>query len=132
MSSWREIVQQVQARAGKRCEYCRMHQTLQGATFHVEHVVPSSRGGSSTLDNLAWACPICTLRNSPRISVVARATGAVFPLFHPRRESWGELFQFRGSQIGGQTPTGPATVAALDLNPPRRLLIRQAEQLFGL
>jgi len=30
------------------------------------------------------------------------------------------------------TPTGRATVALLYLNHPRRLLIRQAEELFGL
>ena len=28
-----------------------------GATFHVEHIVPTSRGGTSELDNLAWCCP---------------------------------------------------------------------------
>ena len=42
----------VQERADQRCEYCRMHQSLQGATFHVEHIVPSSRGGVSASDYL--------------------------------------------------------------------------------
>jgi hypothetical protein len=42
MSSWAETVRQVEDRAQQRCEYCRMHQALQGATFHVEHIVPSS------------------------------------------------------------------------------------------
>jgi len=32
MSSWSEIVVQVEARAASRCEYCRMHQALQGGT----------------------------------------------------------------------------------------------------
>lgn len=36
-----EIVREVEARAGRRCEYCRMHQALQGATFHVEHIIPA-------------------------------------------------------------------------------------------
>ena len=43
----------VRSRAGDRCEYCRMHQSLQGATFHVEHVRPASAGGPSSPDNLA-------------------------------------------------------------------------------
>jgi hypothetical protein len=34
MSSWSEIVVQVEARAASRCEYCRMHQALQGGTLH--------------------------------------------------------------------------------------------------
>ena len=33
-----DLLELVRARAGDRCEYCRMHQSLQGATFHVEHV----------------------------------------------------------------------------------------------
>ena len=40
-----ETLRLVSTRAGDRCEYCRMHQSLQGATFHVEHIVPRSRGG---------------------------------------------------------------------------------------
>ena len=55
MSSWSEITHQVKERAGDRCEYCRMHQALQGGTFHVEHIIPSARGGPSTLENLAWS-----------------------------------------------------------------------------
>ena len=44
----------VRSRAGNRCEYCQMHQSLQGATFHVEHISPRASGGLSTPDNLAW------------------------------------------------------------------------------
>ena len=35
----------ITARSGGCCEYCQMHQSLQGATFHVEHVIPRVRGG---------------------------------------------------------------------------------------
>jgi hypothetical protein len=61
MSIPEELTRQVEARAQLRCEYCRMHQALQGATFHVEHILPGSRGGPTVLDNLAWACPSCNL-----------------------------------------------------------------------
>lgn len=57
-----EIARVVQTRAGARCEYCRMHQSLQGATFHVEHIIPRCRGGRSELENLAWCCPSCNLQ----------------------------------------------------------------------
>ena len=49
MSSWSKIVHQVEVRAEDRCESCRMHQALQGGTFHVEHILPNARGGPSTL-----------------------------------------------------------------------------------
>jgi len=43
-----------------------MHESLQGATFHVEHIVPRSAGGSDTMDNLALACPSCKEKIVPR------------------------------------------------------------------
>ncbi len=52
---------QVRERAGDRCEYCRMHQSLQGATFHVEHILPKSLGGPTDMKSLAWVCPGCIL-----------------------------------------------------------------------
>ena len=66
MSSWSEVVLEVEARAASRCEYCRMHQALQGGTFHVEHITPSVHGGATTLENLAWSCPGCNLHKSDR------------------------------------------------------------------
>lgn len=132
MSSWSETTQQVEARAEQRCEYCRMHQALQGATFHLEHIVPTSRGGSSDLANLAWACPACNLRKAARIEARDPDSGDVVPLFHPRLDRWPVHFQFRDHHLVGLTPVGRATVSMLDLNHPRRILIREAEELFGL
>lgn len=57
----------VRERAEWRCEYCRMHQSLQG-----------------------------------------------------------------GYELAAITPVGRVTIATLDLNRPRRILIRKAEELFGL
>jgi hypothetical protein len=132
MSSWAEIVQAVQARAGGRCEYCRMHQALQGATFHVEHIMPSSRGGASDLHNLAWSCPGCNLRKSDRIQAMDPESGVMVPFFNPRTDQWTDHFRFDAYQVIGQTSVGRATAAILDLNHRRRLLIRQAEERFGL
>jgi hypothetical protein len=109
-----------------------MHQSLQVATFHLEHILPKSRGGATNQANLAWACPSCNLRKSDRIEVIDSDTGAATPLFHPRLQSWPEHFGWDDYQIVGLTAIGRATVAALDLNHTRRILIRQAEQVFGL
>lgn len=132
MISWREIERQVRQRAAGRCEYCRMHESLQGATYHVEHITPRSRGGLSTLDNLAWACPGCNLRKSDRIQATDPETGLLVPLFNPRSDAWNEHFHWNGYEVVPVTPVGRATVAAIDLNHHRRLRIRQAEEMFGL
>ena len=98
--SWSETARIVQSRAAGRCEYCQMHQDLQGATFHVEHINPRSRGGSSELGNLAWCCPGCNLSKSDRVEVIDPESGAAVPLFHPRRDEWTAHFRWDGYRLG--------------------------------
>jgi hypothetical protein len=130
--TWAEIVRIVEARAGQRCEYCRMHQALQGATFHIEHIVPRSRGGPAHPSNLAFACPGCNLHKSDRVEVPDPDSDAIARLFNPRTDGWSDHFRWEGYRVVGLTTLGRATVFALDLNHPRRVLIRQAEELFGM
>jgi hypothetical protein len=106
----------------------------QGATFHLEHIIPRSRGGLTQLDNLAWACPSGNLHKSNRIDIMEPNTGVLVPFFHPRADIWDAHFHWEGYHIVcvGHTPIGRATVAALELNHSRRLQICQAEKLFGL
>ena len=127
-----ETLRLVSARAGDRCEYCRMHQSLQGATFHVEHIVPRSRGGTSQPENYAWCCPSCNLHKSDRVEAFDQLGGGSVPLFHPRLNIWMDHFAWEGEMLVGKTPTARATIGALMLNHPRRLMIRRAEALFGL
>ena len=132
MSSRVETARLVEARAGGRCEYCGMHQALQGATFHLEHITPRSRGGAFELDNLAWCCPACNLHKSDRTEASDPESGEVVPLFNPRRDAWSLHLQWEDYRVVGLTPVGRATVVVLDLNHLRRVRIRQAEAFFGL
>ncbi|WP_439625129.1 HNH endonuclease [Gemmata sp.] len=133
MTSWAETVRQVAARAGNRCEYCRMHQSLQGATFHTEHISPQSAGGSDAPENLALACPGCNLAKSNRVAATDPEAGGTVPLFNPRTQRWRDHFTWDANRrVIGLTAIGRATVDALDLNRPRRLTIREAEEWFDL
>jgi hypothetical protein len=131
-ASGKQLSQLVKKRAGGKCEYCGMDQRLQGATFHVEHAVTKSRGGADEESNRAWCCPSCNLHKSDRIVSKDPLTQEMVPLFNPRTDVWAEHFVWRGYLIVGTTPYGRAAVAALDLNHPRRVLIRRAEEKFGL
>ena len=46
------------------CVYC--HRGIRGA-YHVDHIIPLSRGGSHSMDNLAIACPACNLAKSNKL-----------------------------------------------------------------
>jgi len=132
MTSWGEISRTVERRAAGRCEYCRMHQSLQGATFHVEHIIPRSRGGRSEIENLAWSCPGCNLHKSNRVEVTISENSEPVRLFNPRLDEWNEHFRWEGHRIVGLTRIGGATVETLLLNHERRIKIREAETLFNL
>ena len=108
-----------------------MLQALQGATFHVEHIIPRSRGGDSAMDNLAWACPGCNLHKSDRVEAPDPLDGQPVRLFNPRIDRWPKHFRWESHQLVPLTAIGRATLVALDLNHPRRLRIRLAEELFG-
>ena len=54
---WQLMRQVVFARDGRTCVYC----GLRTGRLTCDHVIPVSRGGSSTLDNLVTACLACNL-----------------------------------------------------------------------
>jgi hypothetical protein len=129
----RELAAQVRNRAAGVCEYCQLPQACQEAAFHIDHVVPRSAGGETTLENLALACVTCSLRKAARTAARDPRSGSMVALFHPRRDRWHDHFRWmRGWRFSGRTPTGRATIRALGMNRPaiiavRRLLARLGE-----
>lgn len=57
ISKWENLRSLVFIRDGHTCQYC----GSKGAPLHCDHVVPVSRGGSNTLDNLKTSCRTCNL-----------------------------------------------------------------------
>jgi HNH endonuclease len=124
------LQRRVRLRARDRCEYCRLSQISQEATFHVDHVVPRLVGGAGSLENLALACVSCSLRKAARTIAIDPETGDEMPLFHPRRHAWAEHFGADASgAISGLTALGRATVAALTMNRLIAVAIRREEHL---
>jgi hypothetical protein len=117
-------------RSANRCEYCGLSQTGQAATFHIDHVVPVTAGGPTSADNLALACVSCSLRKAARQTAADPQTGLDAPIYNPRQDSWHENFHWQDVRVVGLTPTGRATVAALQMNRPVILAIRVEEKLF--
>lgn len=120
-------------RAQWRCEYCLCPSSVAPFTFHVDHIIPHSRGGGIELDNLALACG-CNNFKGDRIQARDPQTNQIVSLFHPRQQQWSEHFAWSedGLELIGLTPTGHATVAALRMNRKelvklRRLLLASGE-----
>lgn len=125
------LIKLVRERAQNRCEYCRMVQDIQGATFHIEHIVPLAKGGKTNSTNLALACPSCNLNKSDRVESIDPLTDRLAPLFNPRKDEWFDHFHYDRSEIIGITAIGRTTVILLKFNDERRLRIREIERLLG-
>jgi hypothetical protein len=118
-------------RAVSRCEYCRLSQEGQEATFHIDHIIPVTVGGETVAENLALACVSCSLRKGARQAARDPQSGKEIALYNPRIDNWHEHFKWDGIYLIGLTATGRATIDALDMNRPLKLAIRQAQAKLG-
>lgn len=127
------IQQQVRKRALELCEYCHASEKWQYVLFTVDNVIPLSKNGQDTIDNLALACFHCNRKKSNNTTAIDPETGHEFELLNPRKNKWSEHFIFSkdGLKIIGITPTGKATIAKLDLNRDRIINILAADQTIN-
>ncbi len=108
----------VAERARFRCEYCLTPAGITPSPYSVEHIFPRSEDGTDTPENLAFSCQGCNGHKAAKTTAPDPATRRIVPLFHPRRQQWSDHFGWTadGTRIEGQSPTGRATVFALNLN----------------
>ena len=124
----------VTERAGERCEYCRAPQVITATTYHVEHIVPSSRGGADSRENYALSCITCNGHKSAHTTGIDPDTRIEHPLFHPRRDKWDRHFRFEPAslEIRGTTPKGRATIARLQMNEAKQTEARELWVEIGI
>jgi hypothetical protein len=125
--------QKITEHARHRCGYCLTSEFVVGAPMEVDHLIPLSLGGPTDERNLWLACPLCNEHKSDRIAAIDPQSGVTVRLFNPRIEIWIDHFTWNenADRIVGLTPTGRATVIALNLNRPSLVRARQAWVLVG-
>ena len=129
----RRLKQSVVERAQSQCEYCRSRADYAVDPFSAEHIVPKSRGGATTLDNLALSCQTCNNHKYNKIEGRDPETGILAPLFHPRHQKWRDHFTWSEdtTTIIGKTPTGRATVQLFDVNRESLINLRKVLKRDG-
>jgi hypothetical protein len=113
-----ELQQHVREDAGHRCGYCLSSATITGIPLEIDHIIPASVGGPTERENLWLACHRCNKFKGNRTEATDPMTQEVVPLFNPRMQTWHEHFQWNmdGTRVIGRTPSGRATVEALQMN----------------
>jgi HNH endonuclease len=110
--------QEIVERARRRCEYCQCPMDYSSQSFVCEHITPVSKGGETSLENLALSCGGCNGYKYTKQEGVDPNSSENVPLYHPRQQVWLEHFGWSqdGLEIIGITPTGRATIEAINLN----------------
>jgi hypothetical protein len=121
----RALQDQVRLRAGHRCEYCQLHQDDSPlAALHIEHIRPVKHGGTDDLENLCLACIDCNLHKGTNLTGFDPQTDELTELYHPRRQSWNEHFEWRGVFLMGKTAIGRTTISVLNINSNEQVDLR--------
>ncbi len=114
----RALYDAVAADAGEVCGYCRAPQQALPYRLEIEHLLPTSLGGTDERTNLWLSCHKCNKLRSNRVAGTDPLTQQEVALFNPRRDAWRDHFAWQegGRYIVGRTAVGRATVVLLSLN----------------
>ncbi|HRW09942.1 MAG TPA: HNH endonuclease [Caldilineaceae bacterium] len=125
--------QAVIERAQACCEYCASLARYSMSPFAIDHILPLSRGGQTELENLALVCQGCNGAKYNKITALDPISNREVPLFHPRQQRWRDHFAWNApcTHIVGLTPTGRATIVALQLNRFELLNLREVLYTVG-
>jgi HNH endonuclease len=129
-----ELRKQVIDRANGCCEFCCAQLRYSPNSFHVEHHIPISLGGSSTVENLTLACPQCNLHKASKTEAIDPVMEQVVLIFNPRQMSWLDHFTWSDDTLYmiGITSIGRATVELLQTNRENLVNLRWALQQLSL
>jgi hypothetical protein len=120
-------------RANGHCEYCQCSADFTTEPFSIEHILPISKKGLSTIANLALACLGCNILKSDRTDFIDPISLQFSPLYNPRNMDWQEHFMWDEhlTSMVGKTAIGRATIDALKLNRPQLKNLRRALIAIG-
>ncbi|MFZ0790439.1 MAG: hypothetical protein WAM94_12560 [Chromatiaceae bacterium] len=101
--------------------------------MQVEQITPKAAGSSSEIGNFWLTCAWCNSYKGTKTSARDPVTGTDVALFNPRNRLWADQFTWDGESVRiiGVTPTGRATVAALQLNNPIIVPARRRRVIAG-
>lgn len=119
-------------RAKHHCEYCLIAEELTFFGCHVEHIVSEKHGGTTTDDNLAYACAFCNRAKGTDLGSLSPSTGQLVRFYNPRTQSWPDHFRLDGAIIRALTETGEVTAKILGFNHHDRVTEREQLVARGL
>lgn len=91
----------------------------------IDHIRARKHRGPTMLRNLCWACAQCNSAKGSNAAGYDPKSGALVPLFNPRRFRWRRYFAWNGATLTGKTRSARATIDVLRINDPERVEYRR-------
>ena len=125
---------QIIERAKRLCEYCRCSMDYSAQPFVIDHIVPISEGGTTTMENLAFACGGCNGHKYTKVQALDPVSRELVSLYNPRTQKWLDNFVWSDDflQAVGLTAVGRATINALQMNRAGVVNMRKLLLMAGL
>lgn len=124
----------IRERSKHSCEYCLAPaEYFYLGSYHIDHIISESQGGSNELDNLAFSCPTCNRNKGSNLSAFIVETQEVIRLYHPRKDRRrSEHFNLKDNgELHPLSSIGKATIRLLKLNLPETVFLRSALLSIG-
>lgn len=82
-----ELRKQIRDLDRSRCCYCLTSEAISGIPMAFDHILPRSKGGDETLENLCLSCRPCNEFKSNAVDSLDPLTGEIAELFNPRKHN---------------------------------------------
>lgn len=116
----------VAERAHHICEYCLIHEEDTNYGCQVDHIISIKHGGSSNLNNLAYACVFCNRNKGSDIGSIIDPQQDFIRFYNPRTDIWTEHFRLEGVKIKPISDIWKVTAFILNFNNVERIIEREA------
>ncbi|MFE1748562.1 HNH endonuclease [Coleofasciculus sp. H7-2] len=102
----------------RRCCYCLTSETNSGIPMTHDHILPVSKGGETSFENICLACRSCNEFKGDATEAIDPLTGETVPLFNPRTQIWSDHFAWSSdsARVEGLIVIGRATIVRLRMN----------------
>jgi hypothetical protein len=128
----RALRNQIFSRDLGHCRYCNLNQLGQSSIFHINHVIPRSKGGLTVEANLVLQCPSCSLHKADKLTSIDPVGGDEIVLYHPLINRWQSHFSLSSDgRCHGVDAIGRATIEALRMNDELPRLARAIQIQLG-
>jgi hypothetical protein len=115
----------VASRADYLCEYCLIAEADTFWGCQIDHIISIKHGGSTSANNLAYACAVCNRQKGSDLGSIDWDTGDLVCFYNPRCDRWADHFHLKGATIQPISKIGQVTQRILGFNSINQQLERQ-------